>query len=578
LQYYLAALLHDIGKLDLPLRDASKLKGPHPIKGNLYLQDFYRNEYNNELKIILPAVTLHHDNVVRDYPNHEIVKAAIETKNYCPTSKSILDAVQKSDRSAASASRDRDKKQDKDKSCSKKSQKPPYPETILPGKNNIPVLQKIPPYWAVDKSYYNNAIVPEKFNTHSRSWEVPLPDNPNLLSDDVILFNQQIKEMYINRYEDQKNAPDISLWSHVSLTAALASCYRSNPNKEIYLAVIGLFLTFIVALMVLPLLLEADSGGFTQLIKGILEGFRGIGQDFWETFWQAILAIPIAAYIFALVAGSTHKRGTDLFDQESTIKSISGLRILPLTTVYILMSSLTIIYFVFIGSQLPYFFSAFAGQRPEGWQIYSEYARSGFFELCRIAVINLLVLTASNIMSQQPRKNILLKILNALLALLTLLLIATAFSKMALYIGAYGLSMRRFLPCVFMIFMAIICGGVIALQKWSFSISRLAVGVGVIMFCTLCIVNPDSLVARYNAQRYLSGTLENFDVEILYRSGPAGVDSALRVYEIDNGPELQFKLKEYLLIQQQQAEEVAGQPGDNWERAQVRQEISQYLD
>jgi hypothetical protein len=239
LQYYLAALLHDIGKLDLPLRDASKLKGPHPIKGNLYLQDFYRNEYNNELKIILPAVTLHHDNVVRDYPNHEIVKAAIETKNYCPTSKSILDAVQKSDRSAASASRDRDKKQDKDKSCSKKSQKPPYPETILPGKNNIPVLQKIPPYWAVDKSYYNNAIVPEKFNTHSRSWEVPLPDNPNLLSDDVILFNQQIKEMYINRYEDQKNAPDISLWSHVSLTAALASCYRSNPKKEIYLAVIG---------------------------------------------------------------------------------------------------------------------------------------------------------------------------------------------------------------------------------------------------------------------------------------------------------------------------------------------------
>ena len=353
---------------------------------------------------------------------------------------------------------------------------------------------------------------------------------------------------------------------------------RLGRGKTFFHVVLGLFLTFIVALMVLPLLLEADSGGFTQLIKGILEGFRGIGQDFWETFWQAILAIPIAAYIFALVAGSTHKRGTDLFDQESTIKSISGLRILPLTTVYILMSSLTILYFVFIGSQLPYFFSAFAGQRPEGWQIYSEYARSGFFELCRIAVINLLVLTTSNIMSQQPRKNILLKILNALLALLTLLLIATAFSKMALYIGAYGLSMRRFLPCVFMIFMAIICGGVIALQKWSFSISRLAVGVGVIMFCTLCIVNPDSLVARYNAQRYLSGTLENFDVEILYRSGPAGVDSALRVYEIDNGPELQFKLKEYLLIQQQQAEEVAGQHGDNWERAQVRQEISQYLD
>ena len=359
---------------------------------------------------------------------------------------------------------------------------------------------------------------------------------------------------------------------------ALMGTNKLRRGRQFFSVALGLFLTFIVALMVLPLLMEADSGGFAQLINGILDGFRGIGEDFWETFWQLILAIPIAAYIFGLVAGSTHKRGTDLFDKDSTLKNFSGLRILPMTTVYILMGSLSMLYIVFIGSQLPYFFSAFVGQRPEGWQIYSEYARSGFFELCRIAVINLLVLTAANILSQQSRNHIFLKILNALLAILTLLLIATAFSKMALYIGAYGLSMRRFLPCVFMIFMAIICGGSIALQKWSFSITRLAVGVGVVMFCILCIVNPDSLVARYNGERYLSGTLEEFDVEILYRSGPAGVDSALMVYEQSNDPDLQFKLKEYLLIQQQQADEVAGQPGDSWGRAKARQKISEYFD
>ncbi|MDD3654267.1 MAG: DUF4173 domain-containing protein, partial [Desulfotomaculaceae bacterium] len=143
------------------------------------------------------------------------------------------------------------------------------------------------------------------------------------------------------------------------------------------------------------------------------------------------------------------------------------------------------------------------------------------------------------------------------------------------YIGAYGLSMRRLLPCIFMIFMAVVCGGVIALQKWSFSITRLALGAGVVMFCMLCIVNPDSLVARYNADRYLSGTLENFDVEILYRSGPAGVDSALRVYEQTSDPALQFKLKEYLLAQQRQADEVAGEPGDSLERAQARYRITE---
>lgn len=358
---------------------------------------------------------------------------------------------------------------------------------------------------------------------------------------------------------------------------ALLGTNRLRRGRQLLHVALGLFLTFIVAFMVLPLLMEADSGGFAQLINGILDGFRGIGEDFWETFWQLILAIPIAAYIFGLVAGSTHKRNTDWLEKDSALEKISGLRILPMTTIYILMGLLSMLYIVFIGSQVPYFFSAFVGQRPEGWQIYSEYARSGFFELCRIAVINLLVLTAANIMSQQSRNAIFFKILNALLAILTLLLIATAFSKMALYIGAYGLSMRRFLPCVFMIFMAIICGGAIALQKWSFSITRLAVGVGVLMFCILCILNPDSLVAKYNAQRYLSGTLENFDVEILYRSGPAGVDSALMVYEQGKDPALQLKLKEYLLIQKQQADEVAGQPGDSWERAQARQKISEYV-
>ena len=358
---------------------------------------------------------------------------------------------------------------------------------------------------------------------------------------------------------------------------ALLGNNKLTRGRQVFSIVLGLSLSFIVAAMVLPLLMEADSGGFAKLINGILDGFRGLGDKFWETFWQLILAVPIAAYIFGLVAGSAHKRGTGLFEKDSTLQKISGLRILPMTTVYILMGLLCTLYIVFIGSQFPYFFSAFVGQRPEGWQIYSEYARSGFFELCRIAVINLFVLTAANIMSQKhSRDSMFLKLLNVLLAILTVVLIATAFSKMVLYIGAYGLSMRRLLPCVFMTFMAVICGGVIALQKWSFSITRLAVGAGVVIFCMLCIVNPDSLVARYNADRYLSGTLENFDVEILYRSGPAGVDSALKVYEQTNDPALQFKLKEYLLAEHQQADEVAGEPGDSLERAHARYRISEF--
>lgn len=350
---------------------------------------------------------------------------------------------------------------------------------------------------------------------------------------------------------------------------------KKTEGKQVFSIALGLFLTLIVAVMVVPLLMAADSGGFAKIISGFSNIFRGFNQEIGELLWHVLLAIPIAAYLFGLVAGSVHKKGTDNFKKDSTLRTISALRQLPVTTVYILLGFLCLLYVVFIGSQLPYFFSAFVGERPEGWQVYSEYARSGFFELCRIAAINLIVLTVANVFSSMPRRESLpLKVLNTLLVILTLVLIATAFSKMAMYIGAYGLSMRRLLPCIFMIFLAVICGGVIALQKWSFSIMRMSVVIGVVMLCLLCLFDPDSFVTRYNAERYVAGTLKSFDVDILNRSGPAGVDSALMVYEQSDDQVLRAQLKNYLLEQRQQAEQFNGLPGDNLQRAHVRQTIA----
>lgn len=350
---------------------------------------------------------------------------------------------------------------------------------------------------------------------------------------------------------------------------------KRAEGRQIFSIVLGLFLTLIVAALVLPLLLKADSGGFSKITSGVLASLQRM--RFGEYFFNVILAVPIAAYLFGLVAGSAHKRGCDLFKKDSTLKAISNLRVLPTVSVYTLLGLLCSLYVVFIGSQLPYFFSAFIGERPEGWQVYSEYARSGFFELCGIAAINLSVLLAANVLSKKMcRDSKVLKILNSLLAILTLVLIATAMSKMAMYIGAYGLSMRRLLPCLFMVLLAVICGGVVALQKWQFSIARLAVGVGVVMLCMLCLLDPDSLVARYNAERYLSGSLSSFDVEILNRSGPAGVDAALNVYTQTKDQVLQAELKDYLLTQQQQAAQFFGQSGDSLQKLHARQKITEY--
>ena len=289
---------------------------------------------------------------------------------------------------------------------------------------------------------------------------------------------------------------------------------------------------------------QADSGGFKMIINFIADIFS---FNIAEIVFYAALAIPVAAYMYGLVSGAVHKKGTDMIKPEAAEKAVAKLKLLQPETVYITLGTVCGLYLVFILSQTPYFFSAFTGRRPEGWLIYSEYARQGFFELCGIAVINLVILTAGNMTSKKQREGSrILKAFNVAISLITLALIATAFSKMALYIAVYGLTMPRLLPCALMVFMTVVFIALIALQKWDFSIVRFALITGAVMFCALCLSNPDALVVRYNTTRYLNGTLSTYDMEIVRRAGDAGVLPALEVYEKTQDESVKTEIAAYL--------------------------------
>jgi hypothetical protein len=365
--------------------------------------------------------------------------------------------------------------------------------------------------------------------------------------------------------------------THVRSFAFLGRKKQATVSQFFSVA-LGIAFAIIIGVMVFPLLIEADSGGFAKITNSGLQYIQGMKNQFSELIFHIIISIPTAAYIFGLVAGSVYKRGCFIFKKEDLDKGVSTLRLLPAATVYTLLGLVCSIYAIFVVSQLPYFFSAFIGERPDGWLIYSEYARKGFFELCTITAINLSLLTATNLFSKkQSGVSPVLKFFNVLLALLTLLLISTAISKLALYIGAYGLSVRRLLPSVFLIFLAIICGGIIVMQKRQFSILRLAAITGAVILSLLCLFNPDGLVSRYNAKRYLSGTLNSFDVEILYQGGPAGVEPALQVYTQSNDPGLREQLKVYLDIQQHRSARHAATPWDSIENLRARQKTADFF-
>ncbi|MCL2152165.1 MAG: DUF4173 domain-containing protein [Oscillospiraceae bacterium] len=334
---------------------------------------------------------------------------------------------------------------------------------------------------------------------------------------------------------------------YVSFGALGKGSKRTGKTLSI---VIGVVIAVILAALLTPLLRSADSGGFGKILDFFAEMFTIKFETLFKIIVYIVFAVPVAAYLYGLVSGAAHRKGTDIIKPDSVKKTVAELRFFQPTTLFIALGAVCALYIVFIISQLPYFFSAFTGQRPAGWLIYSTYARQGFFELCGIAAINLIIISVSNLTCKKHRKDSrLLKAFNIVLAIITLVLITTAFSKMALYIGAYGLTMPRLLPCVFMAFIATVFIALLALQKWDFSIVRVALVIGSVMLCALFISNPDALVVRYNTGRYLSGSLQEYDPDILYRAGSAGVLPAIEVYSKTSDARIREKVAQYLELQ-----------------------------
>lgn len=325
---------------------------------------------------------------------------------------------------------------------------------------------------------------------------------------------------------------------------------KQKERKKVFSVLLGIILALLAVMTMTPQLLKADSGGFSNLIESFVGLFSFDWSKVVEFLFYCVLAIPTAAYLFGLISGSAVKRGVNAFSAEKTEKTVRALRIMAPATIYIVFGTVLALYAIFIACQLPYFFSAFSGNSPEGWLSYAEYARQGFFELCGLVALNLAMLGVANTLSRKPRAdNTSMKAFNVVLSLVTLLLIVTAYSKMALYINAYGLTILRVLPSVFMLFLAIVCFAVIGMQKLEFSIVRVALIAGAVLFSSLCLFDADGFVVRYNTNRYLAGTLTDYDTSILYRAGPAGVVYAVEVYKTTADKTLKSEIKTYLLDQ-----------------------------
>ena len=317
---------------------------------------------------------------------------------------------------------------------------------------------------------------------------------------------------------------------------------KQRQGKNLLAFLLGILLCLPILCMVLPLLLRADKG-FEALMERL---FRELFEHLFSILLYGSFGIPVGCYLFGLTSGSIHKRHTqtDLAALETASKKM---RILPMVTVFTLFSIVGAIYGMFLYVQAGNLFSAFVGKIPEGYESYAAYAREGFFELCKVAALNAVFLLITNVFSKRScRESGFLRVCNILLSVMTLLLLTTAMSKMVLYVSVYGLSVRRMLPCWFMIFLGICFILIILLQQKRFSIIRAAAVLGSVMFVTLCLTDLNGITASYNLSRWKEGTLPTYSVEDLYDTDFGGVKPAVQLYQtMEDGYEKQ-ELRQYL--------------------------------
>ncbi len=319
----------------------------------------------------------------------------------------------------------------------------------------------------------------------------------------------------------------------------------SSGGRAFAKVILGVAIALVPTLVVVSLL--SYDQGFSDILNSIFDfGFL----DIMSHMLSIGFGIPIGMYIFGLFLSSFDGDKAKVINAETVQKVSVSLKKMPAITALAASMPLIFLYIVFFISQWKYYVSGFKGVLPDD-ESYANYAREGFFQLCTVSVINLVAIIVLSLFLRRNEtgKSALLKLLSIVFSAFTLVLISTAIAKMIMYIDCYGLTPKRVYASWFMILLALIFMLIIINQF----VARLRLiitsfGLCVALFAALSLSNVDGIIAKYNVDRYLDGSLTTVDVKALYDLGDAAVPEMVRLAEeLDEklGTDIKSEVKSY---------------------------------
>lgn len=207
-------------------------------------------------------------------------------------------------------------------------------------------------------------------------------------------------------------------------------------------SILAVLLAVVLLVSALNLLSSADDG-FGALVETVTD-FFGNNVNFVHFWINFLLSLPVGAFIFGLISGGTRLSAERLTERRGQVESALGaLRIVPAAVWNVCLAAFIAVYAVFFVLQGGYMFGAFTRTLPVDFTV-AEYARQGFFELCRVMALNFVLLWLVTRMSKPPvsERKVSLALCVTLLAE-SILFAVIALSKLALYIDCFGFTPLR---------------------------------------------------------------------------------------------------------------------------------------
>ena len=302
---------------------------------------------------------------------------------------------------------------------------------------------------------------------------------------------------------------------------------RRNWLKTALLLLLGLGLALIPLLIVVNLL-QYDAA-FSKLLDDIFS--ESLPEEICKRLLYLLLAVAMAAFLMSCLFGSREHRMCRVLDRESVAAFRIRRRFLPLIVGAAMLIPLLAVYGLFFFSQWPLYTSAFTGVLPKGYT-YADYAREGFFQLCAVCAINGVLYLFVSLFTKKGQGEGVRKALLTVLCLCSLVLAATAFSKMVLYVRTYGLTPKRVYASWGMILLVIAFLLALLGAYWKkLNVTRALCGLFAGMFGLLCLVDTNALIADYNVRAYEEGRLEMVDTGVFWDMGDSAAPAAARLVD-----------------------------------------------